>query len=371
MNVESSVLSFGERIGVTLCDLYRSCGYGQYKMSKFEEYDLYARNKEFLVSDSVLTFTDVTGKLMALKPDVTLSIVRSSRDGNRGTQKVYYKENVYRVAGSGAFQEIPQAGLECIGEIDDYQICEVVMLAAESLRRISERSVLVLSQMDILTELTERLGVDAASRRRVLECVAGKNLHELRSICAAAGADPAAVERLCTLAETRGEAAAVLPVLERLNCPAAAIDQLRTICRGLAACGLDRLLQIDFSVVSDTNYYNGVVFKGFVEGVPVSVVSGGQYDRLMEKMHRRSGAVGFAVYLDTLERLDETLPEYDTDVVLLYDDGADVGAMCAAVQSLTAEGQQVTALRAVPEKLRYRRLLRLEGSEVRCVEARS
>ena len=38
-------------------------------MSKFEEYDFYAVNKDFLVSDSVITFTDTNGKLMALKPD--------------------------------------------------------------------------------------------------------------------------------------------------------------------------------------------------------------------------------------------------------------------------------------------------------------
>ena len=60
--------------------LYGKFGYTQYKMSKFEEYDLYVRNKSFLVSDSVITFTDTNGKLMALKPDVTLSSVKNSKD---------------------------------------------------------------------------------------------------------------------------------------------------------------------------------------------------------------------------------------------------------------------------------------------------
>ena len=52
------------------------------------------------------------------------------------------------------------------------------------------------------------------------------------------------------------------------------------------------------------NYYNGIVFKGFVSGIPASVLSGGQYDNLMEKMGKKARAIGFAVYLDELERLD-------------------------------------------------------------------
>ena len=69
--------------------LYGKYGYTQYKMSKFEEYDLYVRNKSFLLSDSVITFTDTNGKLMALKPDVTLSIVKNSADIPGYVQKLY------------------------------------------------------------------------------------------------------------------------------------------------------------------------------------------------------------------------------------------------------------------------------------------
>ena len=73
-------LSFNERVVFSLRSLYSSRGYSQYKMSKFEEYDLYAVNKDFLISDSVITFTDTNGKLMALKPDVTLSIIKYIKD---------------------------------------------------------------------------------------------------------------------------------------------------------------------------------------------------------------------------------------------------------------------------------------------------
>ena len=95
-----SALTSEERTLLKLRALYRQYGYAQYRMSKFEEYDLYAGNKDCLVSENVLTFTDLNGKLMALKPDVTLSIVRGSPDRTDSVRKVFYNENVYRTAGS-------------------------------------------------------------------------------------------------------------------------------------------------------------------------------------------------------------------------------------------------------------------------------
>ena len=77
MNFDSSVLRDDEKIIYTLRSLYSSRGYAQYKMSQFEEYDFYVKNKDFLVSDRIITFTDTNGRLMALKPDVTLSIIKS------------------------------------------------------------------------------------------------------------------------------------------------------------------------------------------------------------------------------------------------------------------------------------------------------
>ena len=63
-----------ERLLFQLRRLYRQYGYRPYRMSKFEEFELYAANRDFLDSSQIITFTDTDGMLMALKPDVTLSI---------------------------------------------------------------------------------------------------------------------------------------------------------------------------------------------------------------------------------------------------------------------------------------------------------
>ena len=120
MNLEGTLRN-EERAILRLRELYRRYGYTYFKMSKFEEYDLYVRNKNFLVSQNVLTFTDTDGKLMALKPDVTLSIIKNSGEGDGALQKVYYNETVYRVSPtSHCYQEIMQTGLECVGPMDLY-----------------------------------------------------------------------------------------------------------------------------------------------------------------------------------------------------------------------------------------------------------
>ena len=74
---------------------------------------------------------------------------------------------------------------------------------------------------------------------------------------------------------------------------------------GFAGSDIEDRIQIDFSATGDLRYYNGIAFKGFISGIPGSVLSGGQYDALMKKMGRRDRAVGFAVFLDMLERLTE------------------------------------------------------------------
>ena len=108
---EERILTTEERAAMSLRALYRDYGYQPFRMSRFEEYDFYARNKDFLVSDQIITFTDSRGKLMALKPDVTLSILKSGKDQPGCRQKLCYSENVFRVSSSsGQFREIMQAG---------------------------------------------------------------------------------------------------------------------------------------------------------------------------------------------------------------------------------------------------------------------
>ncbi len=306
MIIDDSIIRSEERAVFSLRSLYRQYGYSRFKMSRFEEYDLYVRNKDFLISDEVITFTDHNGRLLAMKPDVTLSIIKNTVDEASAVQKVYYNENVYRVAkGTHTFKEIMQAGLECIGDLSATDVSEVVLLAAESLGLIAENYVLDLSHMGLLSAVLQESGLSEAGQDRALAFIHQKNAHELRALCEEEGAN---AEKLCALITCCGapqEALAALRMQLRSAAELTAFADFERLCKSLAEKGQADRLRVDFSVGNDMKYYCGVVFKGYIEGVPGGILAGGQYDKLLQKMGRKSGAIGFAVYLDQLERLAE------------------------------------------------------------------
>lgn len=356
MKFDKDILTGVEKYIFTLKSLYGKYGYGQYRMSKFEEYALYGRNIEFLVSDRVITFTDTDGKLMALKPDVTLSIVKNDRDDVKSVRKVCYNENVYRVSkGTGAFREIAQSGIECIGNVDACLVGEVLSLAAKSLAATGKEYVLELSHLGILMSVIRGITSDADKTEKILKCVGDKNLHGVQE--AAQGADTTLLKSLMSI---YGNAADVIEKLRALPLDGdgkKSLDELELAVSALEGTKFESSLRIDFSVTADINYYNGIIFKGFVEGAPESALSGGQYDNLMKKLGRRSRAIGFALYIDVLERLFGDVPEYDADVMLIYQEGTSPKALREAADRLAAEGKSVFCCSAPNEKVKCRETL--------------
>ena len=375
MEFTCDVLNITERTLFSLRSLYSRYGYQQYRMSKFEEYDLYSRNKDFLVSDSVITFTDTNGRLMALKPDVTLSIVKNVKDLPGTLHKLCYNESVYRVSqSSGSFREILQTGLECIGKVDSCCIGEVLWLAAGSLEMISPDFVLEISHLGVMEALVNRISEDASVRQAVLKCVGEKNLHGIDALCRRQNIPEALAAPLKQLLSLYGSPARVLPAVEAL-CEeyqlAEAAAELRQALSVFTGSDLFSRIQIDFSVVCDPNYYNGIVFKGFINGVPESVLSGGQYDRLMQRMGRSAHAIGFAVYLDVLERFTAESDEYDADIMLLYDDTAEPSGLRSAMQGLIDQGKRVLAGKAANPRLKFRQLAQYQNGGVVFLEPES
>ena len=369
MNFDENVLENGERVAYGLGQLYHKYGYVRYKISKFEEYDLYVQNKSFLVSDNVLTFTDTDGKLMALKPDVTLSIVKNSVDKENSIQKVYYNENVYRTSqGAGEFKEIMQTGLECIGDIDSYSAGEVIMLAAKSLESISKKYMLDLSHLGFVSALLENLSDNEVVRRELLRLMGDKNIHSIKELCKNADIDEAGCEDVCKLAKLYGPIAKtvgeLLPLV-RNNEMRAAYEELAALVEIIRIYGFEDRVFLDFSIVNDMNYYNGIIFKGFINGIPTGVLSGGRYDNLLKKMGKTTGAIGFAVYLDLLERFGEESEYFDVDVLLTYED-ASPKDIIDAVKLLSGYGKSVKAQRINDGSVKYRQLaaVRRGGFEI-------
>jgi len=360
MQIEDTLMRNEEKVIFKLRNLYQRYGYQCFKMSKFEEYDLYSQNKDFLASDGIITFNDANGKLMALKPDVTLSIVKNFKPASGCVERIYYNSNVYRSLNKNdGYKEIMQMGLECLGDITEYNLYEVVCLAAASLQTISRDSVLNISHLGILAAILD--GIDIGTERsNLLECIDEKNAHGVESIGKELEICEENVKLLKVLAETYGEPAKVISVMEGLTdredilTPLRQLEKIANYAKRMSNVDI----RIDLSLTGELNYYNGIIFRGFVKGVPAGILSGGQYDYLMEKMGKKAKAIGFAVYLDLLEGMEKPA-EYDGDVLLIYSKEDDPSKVIERVLQLNAQGYTVSAQTEVPERQAYKRIEKL------------
>ena len=339
-----------ERAVFALRGLYRRYGYEPYKMSRFEEYDLYVRNKDFLVSDQIITFSGDGGRLLALKPDVTLSIVKNAPEEPGVVQKVYYNENVYR-----DYREILQAGLECVGDLGDYEIAEAVLLAVKSLEALGGDFVLNISHMGLVGAVLESCGLSQKEQKLAMELLRQKNRHELRALC---GGNGDAWAKLEVLSACRGGGAELETVAAVLSTEAEkhALEELKSLWAILDAGGYGKHVRLDFSEGSDLGYYSGVVFRGYLAGIPASVLSGGQYDKLARKMGRKARAIGFAIYLDLLQ---EQQREERVDTLILHDGMVDTVTLTAAAEEAAGKGTVLVAAR-LPDDRTWETLIRFE-----------
>ena len=313
------------RLLTSLRTLYEGLGYTRFSMRRFEEYGLYLENKNFLKSENVLTFTNPDGKLMALKPDVTLSIVKHARRERTGLERVYYQESVYSYSAlSREVTEIEQMGVEAMGDVDGYVVSEVFRLAVESMQIIGLPYVLDISHMGFTAGLLDNAGLSPEQQAETLSLIRRKSAHELEAYLQSQNINMDVANRIIQLTKLAGPFETVFSEAKKLSANQqtdSALLELNALYDTLDAAGAADAIRLDFSMLNELDYYNGIVFQGYVQGAPRAVLSGGRYDLLMRRFGKEADGIGFAVYLDELSRsLSDNRQALDADVLLLYRD---------------------------------------------------
>lgn len=240
----SDDLEWDTRVTLALDALYRMSGYERYRMNKFEPYDLYLEHRGFLRDDAVISFTDPRGRLMALKPDVTMSIVKNA-SVDAAVERLFYIENVFRVPPGGSeFAEIAQMGLECLGcdsgRVQSDVDAEVVALACRTLDVCGGRSRLAVSHMGLLSALLDACLLEDESRDQALRCIRLKNAAGLADVLRGAGAPSESQDALLgALAVSSPLSSAVesLKALPLSRVALEAVEALEAIVKRLVASG--------------------------------------------------------------------------------------------------------------------------------------
>ena len=324
--------------------MYDSYGYKKISLPSFEEYDLYNENKDF-IDRNVLTVMSPNGKLLALRPDITLSVAKKvSKDQSLKYSKIYYQENTYNLTKYVGYEEDEQLGIELIGKESTFLDFEIINLAVKSLDIINKKSMIVLSHAGFISSIFENFDLEYEIKEQILDCINRKNSHDIQKILKKNEHISENVKKLIyKIPELSGN----LENIEKELLKYEINDNTKKILSELKQ--LNSLLMkfykkskiiFDFSVVKNLNYYNGIILQGYIEDFPNVILTGGRYDKLFEKFGVDTGAVGFAILTDGLKGYYKDTDKKDFEVLIAYDD-SDFEKLVEIVNDFQKKGLRV------------------------------
>lgn len=362
--IKTDSLTNEEKISVLLGELFQSFGYVRYSMTKFEEYSLYGENKDFLSNGNVITFLSGDGKMLALRPDVTLSILKNTNATRTNSEKVFYIEKVYRYdKETKSFKEISQAGVEMLGNVDRASIAEIVVMALNSLAALSDDFVLDISNISFVKGMFDGYDIDISLRRTLTKFLKDKNLHEVDNLVSQNMISDEFASAFKTLISISDKPVVALGKMKKLIVTdemQKAYDEMKELFDVLSSGKDTDKIRIDFSVESDFNYYTDIVFCGYIAEMPKAVLKGGRYDALAYKMKKDIGALGFAVYVGDAANVRHSKPKA---ITVILSDG-DTKGVFEAAQKLRAKGERVRIARNMPKDVAICKVYRYEAGKL-------
>ena len=324
--------------------MYDSYGYKKISLPSFEEYDLYNENKDF-IDRNVLTVMSPNGKLLALRPDITLSVAKKvSKDQSLKYSKIYYQENTYNLTKYVGYEEDEQLGIELIGKESTFLDFEIINLAVKSLDIINKKSMIVLSHAGFISSVFENFDLEYEIKEQILDCINRKNSHDIQKILKSNEHISENVKKLIyKIPELSGNLENIEKELLKYEINGNTkkiLSELKQLNSLLMKFYKKSKIIFDFSVVKNLNYYNGIILQGYIEGFPNVILTGGRYDKLFEKFGVDTGAVGFAILTDGLKGYYKDTDKKDFEILIAYDN-SDFEKLVEIVNDFQKKGLRV------------------------------
>lgn len=331
-----------------LTRLFSARGYNQVVTPSIEFYDVFSRESAGLPQEALYKLTDASGRLIVLRPDNTLPIARIAGGRLKDAAmplRLYYCQNVFRhhTLMAGHADESTQCGIELIGAQGIRADLEILTMAVESLEACGAQEFRIeIGHAGFFRALCGLLDTNEENKRELSALIEKKNYAALNDLLDTMEASDTveAIRRLPRLfggMEILDEAASLCASGEARD----ALAYLRQVYSAAQKLGLDGNVTIDLGLVHRNNYYTGVVFRGYIEGSGVTVLSGGRYDNLLGEFGEPRDAVGFGVEVDALYKAmlaRAAAPGVKRpDVLVFGTDGFEIEAL-NRVKELTASG---------------------------------
>ena len=332
-----------------LARLFLSWGYQEVVTPTFEYYETLRASAPETADDSTFRFFDRSGRMLALRPDMTTPIARVAVMRMRERPlplRLFYLANVFRQEETQAGRqcEFYQAGVELLGAGGVAADAEVVALAVEALLAAGLSDFQVcLGQVDFISGIMAEAGLDAVTAHKVKQALIERNMVGLGELLAESGIEPGNRDLLQQLPMLHGKLDMLRNVRQRVKnqISQAALDNLAEIYHLLEKYGIDRYVMFDLGIIRDFDYYTGMVFETYTTGLGYPICGGGRYDRMAGSFGREQPATGFALGIErvlmALERqgLDVTNPIQSVYVGWA---GSNLPQAIAAVKRLREEG---------------------------------
>ncbi|MBR6792457.1 MAG: ATP phosphoribosyltransferase regulatory subunit [Ruminococcus sp.] len=318
--------------------IFKSRGYSEMITPGLEFYDVFNLNSRYFPQENLYKLTDSKGRLLVLRPDSTMPIARVVATRLKDAMlplKLYYNQTVYRTepALKGRSDEIAQAGIELIGSELKIADLEVISTAVSTLKSFGMKFSLELGHIGIFKELVKKLEVTDKVKEKIRKLIETKNFPALNDLLDTLGNNSVtnALKKLPALfggIEVFDKAKALMPD-ERIK---EILDELKEIyCDASEICGNDGEITVDLGLVNKTDYYTGIIIKGYLQGYGSEVISGGRYDKLISEFGYDIPAVGFAIDIDAVSKVlvkNGATPEKPmTDAIVYAENGFEVEAL--------------------------------------------
>ncbi|MBQ4095422.1 MAG: ATP phosphoribosyltransferase regulatory subunit [Oscillospiraceae bacterium] len=318
--------------------IFKSRGYSEMITPGLEFYDVFNLNSRYFPQENLYKLTDSKGRLLVLRPDSTMPIARVVATRLKDAMlplKLYYNQTVYRTepALKGRSDEIAQAGIELIGSELKIADLEVISTAVSTLKSFGMKFSLELGHIGIFKELVKKLEVTDKVKDKIRKLIETKNFPALNDLLDTLGNNSVtnALKKLPALfggIEVFDKAKALMPD-ERIK---EILDELKEIyCDASEICGNDGEITVDLGLVNKTDYYTGIIIKGYLQGYGSEVISGGRYDKLISEFGYDIPAVGFAIDIDAVSKVlvkNGATPEKPmTDAIVYAENGFEVEAL--------------------------------------------
>lgn len=286
-----------------LLQLYARLGFRPICTPTLEYCNVFDHDRQCIPQEDIYQFTDRSGRLVALRPDNTSPIARVASSKLRGADlplKICYSQNVYRAGDAyhARRSEILQSGVEILGgETQAEDLC-CLFTALLAMAACGGDYKIEIGHASFFETLLFDEELSEEERSDLKNYIAAKNSSgfsfSLNAVASKAVELAAVLPRLCGSTDVLPRAKKLAAGNERAL---ALLSYLESIYQAFSDAGFGDRIIIDLGIVQNIDYYTGLIFKGYLEGVGEEVLSGGRYDNLLKSFGYPLPACGFALNL--------------------------------------------------------------------------